>query len=56
MKRWRALMEAHPLLAQCVREGLISPPTVESDEPPPRNPVMPFEQLMDDLQRDREDR
>ena len=56
MKRWHALLEANPLLAQCVWEGLISPPTIESDVPPPRHPVMPFEQLMDELPRDREDR
>jgi antitoxin (DNA-binding transcriptional repressor) of toxin-antitoxin stability system len=45
-----------PLLTEALREGLIMPPTSPASEPPPRLPVMPFEELMADLDRDREDR
>lgn len=44
------------LMEQAVREGLITPPAQASGEPPPRLPVMSFEELMADLARDREDR
>jgi antitoxin (DNA-binding transcriptional repressor) of toxin-antitoxin stability system len=44
------------LLAEAVREGLITAPTNPASEPPPRLPVMSFEELMADLDRDREDR
>lgn len=39
-----------------VREGWLSPPTNPAAEPPPRHPVVPFEELMKELDRDREDR
>jgi antitoxin (DNA-binding transcriptional repressor) of toxin-antitoxin stability system len=42
------------LLAQAVREGWLTPPTLVGTEPPPRKPVMPFSELMRELQRDRE--
>lgn len=44
------------MLAEAVRQGLIALPTHPASGPPPRLPVMPFEDLMADLDRDREDR
>jgi antitoxin (DNA-binding transcriptional repressor) of toxin-antitoxin stability system len=44
------------LLAQAVREGWLTPPTLVDTAPPPRKPVMPFGELMRELQHDREDR
>jgi antitoxin (DNA-binding transcriptional repressor) of toxin-antitoxin stability system len=43
------------LLAEAVRQGWITPPTLPDKEPPPRKPVMTFEELMRELDRDRED-
>ena len=39
-----------------VREGWLSPPTNPTGEPPPRHPMVPVEELMQELERDREDR
>ena len=52
--------ERSPILADAmwedlVRKGWITPATIISKEPPPRNPIMPFDELMRDLERDRED-
>jgi antitoxin (DNA-binding transcriptional repressor) of toxin-antitoxin stability system len=44
------------LLAQAVRDGWLTPPTLVEREPPPRKPVMPFSELMRELQQDRDDR
>jgi antitoxin (DNA-binding transcriptional repressor) of toxin-antitoxin stability system len=44
------------LLAEAVREGWLTPPTLVGSEPPPRKPVMTLRQLMQDLQQDREGR
>ena len=43
-------------LEDAVREGLISPPLFPPGEPPPRKAIVPFQDLMDELQHDREDR
>jgi antitoxin (DNA-binding transcriptional repressor) of toxin-antitoxin stability system len=44
-------------IAQGVREGWLTPAKVPPGAPlPPRKPVMSFEELMADLERDREDR
>jgi antitoxin (DNA-binding transcriptional repressor) of toxin-antitoxin stability system len=48
------LMDA--LLAEAVREGWLTPPVLAGSGPPPRKPVMALHDLMQDLQRDREDR
>jgi antitoxin (DNA-binding transcriptional repressor) of toxin-antitoxin stability system len=48
------LMDA--LLAEAVREGWLTPPVLAGRGPPPRKPVMTLRDLMQDLQRDREDR
>jgi hypothetical protein len=44
------------LLAEAVRKGLLTPPVLTGGEPPPGMAVMRFEELMTELQRDREDR
>jgi antitoxin (DNA-binding transcriptional repressor) of toxin-antitoxin stability system len=44
-------------IARGVREGWLTPAKVPAGTPlPPRKPVMSFEELMADLERDREDR
>jgi hypothetical protein len=47
-----------PFAEQSVREGWLRPARIRDGTPPPRKPVkgMSFEQLMADLERDREDR
>jgi prevent-host-death family protein len=48
----------HPILARGIREGWITPAAITDGSPPPRIPIKgyTFEQLMADLDRDREDR
>lgn len=44
-------------IARGVREGWLTPATVPPGAPmPPRNPVMSFEELLADLERDRAER
>ena len=45
-----------PVLAELVRKGWLSPSTSVGKEPPPSIPVTSFEKLMQELDRDREDR
>ena len=52
----RSPLLADALLAEAVREGWLSPPALSAGGPPPRKPVMTFNDLMADLARDREDR
>jgi hypothetical protein len=52
----RSPMLDDPALAKAIREGLITPVASPTGKPPPRNPIMSFEELMEDLQRDRENR
>lgn len=51
-------LKDHPALARGVIEGWITPATITDGSPPPSKPVpgLTFEQLMADLDRDREDR
>lgn len=44
------------LLADVVRRGWLRPPVVASDVLPPRKPVMPIAEVLDDLEADRSDR
>jgi len=44
------------LLAEAVREGWLTPPTLPAAGPPPRRPVAPLDVLLRELDRDREDR
>jgi antitoxin (DNA-binding transcriptional repressor) of toxin-antitoxin stability system len=52
----RSPLLADALLAEAVREGWLSPPTLGEKNPPPRKPVMRLRELMHDLEIDREDR
>lgn len=51
----RSPLLADALLAEAVREGWLTPPTLTTG-PPPRKPVAPFRDLMSELRRDRDDR
>ena len=52
----RAAFLADALLAEAVRSGWLTPPAMPASGPPPRRPVMPFDELMRGLAEDREDR
>jgi antitoxin (DNA-binding transcriptional repressor) of toxin-antitoxin stability system len=52
----RSPLLADALLAEAVRQGWITPPTLRAEGPPPRKPVLPFRELMRELERDRSDR
>jgi antitoxin (DNA-binding transcriptional repressor) of toxin-antitoxin stability system len=52
----RSPLLADALLAEAVREGWLTPATLAGGNPPPRKPIMAFRDLMNELQRDREDR
>jgi antitoxin (DNA-binding transcriptional repressor) of toxin-antitoxin stability system len=52
----RSPLLADAMLAEAVREGLITPATAPSGKPPPRKPMVKFQELMEELERDREDR
>lgn len=45
-----------PAWRELVRQGLVSLPARPLRGPPPRKPMMSFEELMEGLERDREDR
>jgi prevent-host-death family protein len=47
---------ADPFLARGIREGWLTPPTHPASGPPPRHPLVPFDELMRELDHDREDR
>jgi antitoxin (DNA-binding transcriptional repressor) of toxin-antitoxin stability system len=42
--------------AELIRQGLVTPALNPGKELPPRKPVMSFEQLMAEIEQDREDR
>ena len=52
--RSAALSDA--LLAEAVRQGWMSAPTVPAGEPPPGIPVAPLAEILDELDRDRDER
>jgi antitoxin (DNA-binding transcriptional repressor) of toxin-antitoxin stability system len=52
----RSPLLSDALLAEAVREGWLTPPVLVDAEPPPRQPATTLQELMGDLQRDREDR
>src|ERR1700704_2043845 len=52
----RSPLLADAMLAEAVREGLITPAVFPPGDLPPRKPVIPFKDLMEELERDREDR
>src|SRR5713226_1292594 len=52
----RSPLLADALLAEAVREGWVTPPALAGGAAPPRKPVMAFRTLMEEMQRDRDDR
>jgi antitoxin (DNA-binding transcriptional repressor) of toxin-antitoxin stability system len=53
----RSPILADALLAEAVRQGWLSPPTLSGREPPPETqPVTTLAELLGELDRDREDR
>jgi antitoxin (DNA-binding transcriptional repressor) of toxin-antitoxin stability system len=46
----------NPALAEAVRMGWIAPAEIVSSEPPPRLPVAPLSELLQELDEDRADR
>ena len=44
------------VLAEAVRKGWITPPTIADSKPPPRAPVARLEEILDGLNQDRADR
>ncbi len=52
----RDKLSEEEFLAKGAREGWLTPATNPSHEPPPRKPMVPFDELMAELDRDREDR
>lgn len=44
------------MLAEAVRRGWLSPPSLRDNSPPPSKPVASMEQLLDELARDRGER
>jgi antitoxin (DNA-binding transcriptional repressor) of toxin-antitoxin stability system len=55
-ERSRSPVLADALLAEAVRQGWITPPALAAAGPPPRKPVMPFRDLLRELERDRSER
>ena len=49
--RW----DSNKFFERGVREGWLTPPTDPATGPPPRHPMVPFDELMQELERDRED-
>ena len=47
---------ANGALKNLVRKGWLTPPIMSSQDPPPRAAVAPFRELMEELDRDREER
>jgi len=52
----RSPLVADALLAEAMRKGWISPPAMAGREPPPRRPVAPLEEVLAELEGDREER
>jgi antitoxin (DNA-binding transcriptional repressor) of toxin-antitoxin stability system len=52
----RSPMLADAVLAEAVRAGWLTPPLVADAGPPPRRPVAPLRQILDELQADRDER
>jgi prevent-host-death family protein len=52
----RSPLLADALLADAMRQGLITPPALPSTDVPPRKPVMSFRQLKRELDQDRSER
>ena len=49
----RSELLAHAQLAEAVRKGWITAPTLVGDEPPPRVPVAPLDEILRELEEGR---
>lgn len=49
----RSALLADALLAEAVRKGWVTPPVLAPGSAPPRRPVMPFQELMREIDLDR---
>jgi len=52
----RSPLLADAMLADALREGLITPAASPTGKPPARKPIMTLDELMQELRQDREDR
>lgn len=52
----RSEMLTDALLAEAVRKGWLTAPTLVAEGPPPHSPVAPLRDLLNELSKDREDR
>jgi antitoxin (DNA-binding transcriptional repressor) of toxin-antitoxin stability system len=52
----RSPLLADARLAEAVRQGWISPPLLRGEGSPPRKPVMPFHELLRELEQGRRER
>lgn len=52
----RSPMVADAFLADLVRNGVLTPPTLPSTGPPPSQPVAPLSEVLRELDRARDDR
>ncbi len=52
----RSPLLADAVLAEAVRKGFMTPPSIVDTEPPPREPVAPLQEILTGLDKDREDR
>jgi antitoxin (DNA-binding transcriptional repressor) of toxin-antitoxin stability system len=52
----RAPSVGDALLADAIRQGLVTPPVQSGSGPPPRKPVVPIADLLKELAADREER
>jgi antitoxin (DNA-binding transcriptional repressor) of toxin-antitoxin stability system len=51
----RSPLLADAMLTEAMRQGWVTPPVL-TETVPPRKPIMPFEKLMEELRRGRDDR
>ncbi|MCC7483608.1 MAG: type II toxin-antitoxin system Phd/YefM family antitoxin [Burkholderiales bacterium] len=54
--RSRSALLADALLAEAMRQGLVTPPALPSTDVPPRKPVAPLRELAGEIEQDRADR
>ena len=55
-RAYRDAFASNAVMAELVREGLITPAIFPPGDAPPRHPSIPHDVLMEELERDREDR
>lgn len=44
------------VMAELVQKGIVRPPLLKLEEPPPNTPTAPLEEILRELDKDREDR